>query len=123
MFKKGKKVKKSLKNIIINIIHILTLLLNIFILIIFLDRRRRVEDKNDLLLLTTISCLFLSILNRFVFLFDNEIKKVTLYSDCVLLFSLFQYDQFETKFPLKIFYLCNLLFPIGYSIYTKLLKK
>ena len=81
------------------------------------------EDKNDLLLVLTISCLFLSILNRFVFFFDNEIKKVTLYSDCILLFSLFQYDQLETKFQLKTFYLCNLLFPIGYSIYTNLLKK
>jgi hypothetical protein len=133
---KGKINKVLKKNIIINIIHILTLLLNILILFFLFLGSLINEDA----FISYFIIIFLSILNRIFFLFNNEIKKVTLYSDSVLLLSLlisllitdpvFITDPWSSDLDFKTwltyrkktFFLCY-LFPIGYSIYTKLLKK
>ena len=118
---KGKINKVLRKNIIINIIHILTLLVNIFyllfLILVYLDQVSDVSFNG-----TKIFIVFLSILHRAVFLFNNEIKKITFYSDFLLFVAdniLFKYRIYTEKPTFFLFY----LFPIGYGIYTKFLKK
>ena len=85
------------------------------------------DDKKDqwgILLFAFI--LLLSILNRLVFLFNNEIKKITLYSDIVIwVLDFSQYFIFEYYNPYFFIFFRRVLylFPIGYGIYTKFLKE
>ena len=148
MLKKENKVKKFMKNKIINIkgkinkvlrknikiIHVLSTLINLVGLIIsislydinadvsFLALHQKKEREDNLLLS---SILLLSFLNRLFFLFNEEIQKITLYSDiAVSVLFLFEILALESDPFFFIFFRRVLyLFPFCYSIYTKFLKK
>lgn len=149
MLKKENKVKKILKKKMINIkgkfnkvlrknieiIPVLSTLINLVALIIsilyydinadvtFLTLKEK-KEREDILLLSSI--LLLSILNRLVFLFNDAIQKITLYSDiAIFALLLLQYVPFIESDPFFFIFFRRVLylFPIGYGIYTKFLKE
>lgn len=136
MLKKENKVKfnKVLRKNI-EIIPVLSTLINLVALIIsilyydinadvtFLTLKEK-KEREDILLLSSI--LLLSILNRLVFLFNDAIQKITLYSDiAIFALLLLQYVPFIESDPFFFIFFRRVLylFPIGYGIYTKFLKE
>ena len=132
---KGKINKVLRKNIVIDTLNIILLIFNIYAIFaqIFWLFFKDYFKKS----LMVIIILLLSVLNRIISLFNNQIKKVTLYSDLIFFNYLYLYffltgkinlflldgtQEFENNITLSFYFLCY-LYPIGNNVYTKFLKE